>query len=149
MSDIKNMLVGVSLPFFKIMRNHESFREDMTTSEFISKIVKPDTKERKCAYFELFAGKKDEKGRLYVAPATAFVSHAWKYKFMQCFDVLEHHDDPDAYFSLDLFTNNQHDTQNVDHNEWVTTFQQSIASIGMVLVVMSPWNDPVPLTRVS
>ena len=32
---------------------------------------------------------------------------------------------------------------------WTTTFKESIAEIGTTLLVLSPWNDPVPLTRAS
>ncbi|EGD75356.1 mbre TPR repeat protein [Salpingoeca rosetta] len=31
--------------------------------------------------------------------------------------------------------------------QWSTTFKQSIANIGHVLLVLMPWRDPVPLTR--
>ena len=141
--------LGVSLPFLKLMRNHPRFREEMTTTDFCNEIAMPDTKERKCAYIELYAGKKDEKGRLYVAPATAFVSHAWKYKFVLPYDVMEHHDDPNAYFWFDVFINNQHTATSNTFKWWKTTFQQAIAKIGTVLLVMSPWNAPIPLTRVS
>ena len=141
--------LGVSLPFLKLMRNHPRFREEMTTTDFCNEIAMPDTKEQKCAYIELFAGKKDERGRLYVAPATAFVSHAWKYKFVLPYDVMEHHDDPNAYFWFDVFINNQHTATSNTFEWWKTTFQQAIAKIGTVLLVMSPWNAPIPLSRVS
>ena len=141
--------LGVSLPFLKLMRNHPRFREEMTTTDFCNEIAMPDTKERKCAYIELFAGKRDEKGRLYIAPATAFVSHAWKYKFVLPYDVMEHHDDPDAYFWFDVFINNQHTATTNTFEWWKTTFQQAIVKIGTVLLVMSPWNAPIPLSRVS
>ena len=41
----------------------------------------------------------------WVAPATAFVSHAWKKKFVVPYDVMEHHDN--AYFWFDVFINNE------------------------------------------
>ena len=141
--------LGVSLPFLKLMRNDPRFREEMTTTDFCNEIAMPDTKERKCAYIELYAGKRDEKGRLYIAPATAFVSHAWKYKFVLPYDVMEKHDDPNAYFWFDVFINNQHTATANTFEWWKTTFQQAIAKIGTVLLVMSPWNAPIPLSRVS
>ena len=141
--------LGVSLPFLKLMRNHPRFCEEMTTTDFCNEIAMPDTKERKCAYIELFAGKRDEKGRLYVAPATAFVSHAWQYFFLLPYDVMEHHDDPNAYFWFDVFINNQHTATSNTFEWWKTTFQQAIGKIGTVLLVMSPWNAPIPLSRVS
>ena len=54
---------------------------------------------------------------------------------------------PGAYFWFDLYINNQHGTESVPQEWWSTTFKQSIKSIGSVLLVMSPWNNPTPLTR--
>ena len=31
---------------------------------------------------------------------------------------------------------------------WQTTFRDSIAAIGRVVLVLAPWSDPIPLTRV-
>jgi hypothetical protein len=64
-------------------------------------------------------------------------------------DVLEQHaeDDPEAYFWFDLFINKQHDTQSIPQSWWKTTFMESIRAIGAVLLVLSPWDNPVPVTR--
>ena len=54
-----------------------------TTTNVCNAIVKPKTLDRKCAYIELIKDVNDTDGKPFVAPATVFVSHAWKYKFSE------------------------------------------------------------------
>ena len=49
-------------------------------------------------------------GKPFVATATVYISHAWRYSFCEVVvDVMEGHakDNPDSYFWFDLFTNDQ------------------------------------------
>lgn len=48
---------------------------------------------------------------------------------------------------FDAFCNNQHDISSKLFEWFCSTFKDSIASIGTVLQVMTPWNDPMPLKR--
>ena len=63
--------------------------------------------------------------------------------------VLEQHveKDLDAYFWFDLFTNNHNKVANKDFQWFSDTFRDSIRVIGHVLLVMSPWNNPLPISR--
>ena len=102
---------GVSYTFLEdVVTRDPRFREGMDTTAIKKEMVMPDTAVRKCAYVDLYEGKRDSKGRLYVAPATAFVSHAWMYDFKIPLDVMKthHNENPDAYFWYDVFINNQH-----------------------------------------
>jgi hypothetical protein len=45
-------------------------------------------------------------------------------------------------------TNNQHQATSHPFEWWCTTFRESIKAIGSVLLVMTPWDNPIPLTRV-
>lgn len=86
----------------------------------------------------------------YVSSATVFVSHAWRYSFYDVVvDVMEQHakEHPETYFWFDLFTNNQNEVYNKDYDWFSTTFSKSIGDIGQVLLVLSPWNDPIPIRR--
>ena len=79
-----------------------------------------------------------------------FVSHAWKYAF---YDVvvaaMEQYasKDSDAYFWFDLFTNDQNKVAEKDFNWFSDTFRNSIKNIGKVLLILSPWDDPMPIKR--
>ena len=49
---------------------------------------------------------------------------------------------------FDLFSNNQHDLDKPPPFEWwCDTFMNAIKDIGFVIMVMSPWTDPLILTR--
>lgn len=109
----------------------------------------PLTNVEKSSYLDLIRDEIDEQGKPYVAPATVFISHAWKYKIAEPLDVMLEHGEknPDAYFWFDLFTNNQHRASQLPQEWWKTTFRTAIGDIGAVTLVMSPWNDPIPITR--
>ncbi len=49
---------------------------------------------------------------------------------------------------FDVFCVNQHSRADKDFNNWwSTTFQGAIKQFGRTVMVLSPWQDPVPLTR--
>ena len=48
---------------------------------------------------------------------------------------------------FDLFSNNQHNTSGRGFDWWSTTFKSAIEQFGHTVMVLSPWNDPIPLTR--
>jgi pentatricopeptide repeat protein len=59
-------------------------------------------------------------------------------------------EDPDTeqYFWLDIFCRNLFvDSQDRPFEWWCSTFKDNIAAIGTVLLVMTPWYAPIPLTR--
>ena len=78
------------------------------------------------------------------------MSHAWSYKFLTVVvDCLVQYEaeHPSTYFWFDLFINNQNTAANLPQEWWKTTFRKSIKNIGAVMLVMSPWKDPIPTTR--
>ena len=146
---MSSVTLGVSFSFLEIIIKDKRYNAGLTTSQIIDLIVKPDTERRKCSYIDLYAGKRDAQGHLYIAPATAFVSHAWKYLFSIPIDVVRthHKKNPSAYFWFDIFVMNQH-SDDLKSSEWLrNTFNTTIVNTGTVLVCMSPWNDPVVLQR--
>ena len=55
---------------------------------------------------------------------------------------------PTPLSRFDLVCNAQHGTVDRPFEWWQTTFRDSIAAIGRVVLVLAPWSDPIPLTRV-
>ena len=87
-----------------------------------------------------------------VADATHFVSHAWKYRFhdfVSALETFEAQNDAshDRFYWFDVLCVNQHMSQQLPQEWWSSTFRDAIQKMGHTLVVLSPWNQPVPLTR--
>jgi hypothetical protein len=88
-----------------------------------------------------------------VRKANVFVSHAWKYKFLDVVDALKSHfnasEEMDSVVIwFDLFSNNQNSTEDIPFEWWCGTFHHSIKRIGRTVAVFLPWENPIPLTRV-
>ena len=89
-------------------------------------------------------------GVAFVSSATVFVSHAWRYTFYSVVvDVMEQYaaEHPNAYFWFDLFSNDQNEVASKDFDWFSSTFRNSIRGIGEVLLVLSPWDKPMPICR--
>ncbi|EGD76484.1 tetratricopeptide TPR_2 repeat protein [Salpingoeca rosetta] len=128
---------------------------EMTTEDACKQLVVPRTRQDNCAYVDLL---RKQSSHEHVNKATVFVSHAWRYKIADVLNVLlefaeeqraSKEDGQPVFFWFDLFMNNQNAnvTANLPQEWWSTTFKESIANIGRVLLVLMPWRDPVPLTR--
>lgn len=124
--------------------------------------IAKQTAESKCSFIVwcLTNGfTKDKKGHPLFAPVTTFVSHAWKGSFIalrnsiidHCKFLSQQAKDPDVTpaFFLDIFVVNQHTPP------WKETpvvgmdyaLKQPIELSLKTLLVMSPFEDPVPLKR--
>ena len=123
--------------------------QSFTTTDVCVNIVIPHTLPKKCAFINLFEGQTDASGKPYLGKASVFVSHAWKYCFSDPVDVMEQYEAEHSgtYYWFDLFINNQNIASNLPQEWWKTTFRTSIKSIGAVLLVLAPWNNPIPITR--
>ena len=97
------------------------------------------------------------------------MSHAWSYPFADLLAALEAHAEQDtemAYFWVgasscaclaeqpadaatpaDLFVANQHSTTQRPQEWWSGEFRESVVDIGCTVLVLQPWDAPVPLTR--
>ena len=84
--------------------------EGLTTTEVCDQYIKPLTEQSKSSYCDLL--KHQNHGA--VGQATVFISHAWRYKFLNVVSALLYHlrDEPDKVIWFDLFSNNQHRAQN-------------------------------------
>ncbi|EGD74241.1 mbre TPR repeat protein [Salpingoeca rosetta] len=133
--------------------------DHVTTADACIKPVMHRTRETQCSVVDLLRSTNPEE----VRPATVFVSHAWQYKIVDVLTTMleyaeaedEKHKNEDdgtkkeTFFWFDLFCINQHPSHrtSLTQEQIGTTFKEAIASIGQVLLVLTPWSDPVPLTR--
>lgn len=117
----------------------------LTTTEVCQQFVMPATAEAKLSFCQLLTCE----GSDVVAPAEVFISHAWKYQFLDVIDALLFHfrDKPEIVIWFDLFSNNQHLAPDLDFHWWSNTFKSAIAKFSYTVMVFAPWNDPIPLTR--
>jgi hypothetical protein len=140
----------VSAAFLRdFAEEHRQTIAGLTTEEVCEKIVKVLTNTARCSYLQLLHSNPDAIARSYFGKAIVFISHAWKYDFQDVLAVMLAHAEknPNTFFWFDVFCNNQHEAVNYRFEWWSTTFKQNIESIGKVLLVIAPWNDPLPLRR--
>jgi len=98
----------------------------------------------------LEVGAKDANGVPFVAEATVFLSHAWRYYAKDSFAAMEAYaqrQDHETYFWYDIFTNDQHDALKLPQLWWRDAFMMGVKHIGHTLLLLSPWHDPAPLKR--
>ena len=119
--------------------------EGLTTTEVNEKHVKLMTAPFQSSFCDMLTRQQQPA----VGVATVFISHAWKYVFLEVIDALLHHfiDKPSTIIWFDLFSNNQHKAVDLDFYWWSTTFKSAIEQFGHTVMVFAPWNDPIPLTR--
>ena len=160
----------------------KSLLQGMTTTEVNNEALMPLTFAYKTSYCGLLDRQKAEQHEIYNKNLTmdmistceekeskenkpcAFISHAWKYQFLDVMDAIKDHfncdnemtdlslpsdsvDESQVIIWLDLFTNNQHLAPDLDFHWWSTTFKTAIQNIGRTVMVLSPWENPVPFTR--
>merc|ERR1711991_317115 len=117
----------------------------LTTTDVCNMFLKELTAAKAQSYVEYLT----ERNSPDVGMATAFIFHAWKYNFLDVVDALQYHfsSEPDVYIWFDLFSNNQHKTSSLPFKWWSETFLNAIGKLGRVVMVLSPWNNPIPFTR--
>ncbi|KAF0696869.1 Aste57867_12402 [Aphanomyces stellatus] len=149
--------LGLTIGFFQHFVAQQGGREafqGLSTATVCKRYVIPYTAATRLSLVE-HVHRIHPRGRDYVKPATWFVSHAWSYMFLDVVDALsefmdEQSDDGDAtavWFCT--FNNNQHDVEGQfqPFEFWVDSFQTALVSIGKLVMVLSPWNNPATLTR--
>lgn len=140
---------GIKLSALRaFITNDDKGLEGLTTTDVCTKIVSPATLERRCSYIEL---QKALGNNHIIGKPAMFVSHAWRYEFVRVVEALEAHvqsdDNQDPFVWFDLCGNSQHDTSDRPMEWWKTTFLEAIRDIGRTVMIMEPWEDPIPLTR--
>jgi len=139
---------GIRLSFlaeFVLLCGGPAALQGLTTTDVNEKFVKPMTAATQQSFCEMLRSQSSPN----VALAHTFISHAWKYEFLDVVDALQFHfqDSPDVVIWFDLFSNNQHKAVDLDFNWWSSTFKEAIRDFKHTVMVMAPWNNPIPLTR--
>jgi hypothetical protein len=117
--------------------------EDVTTKMFCEQVILPETEQLKCSLVELFRNITPSA----VGQPVGFISHAWQYTFRSLIEAMVNYFGKDAYVWLDFVCCNQHKAPNYPFEWWDGTFKSAISSIGKTVMVVDPWDNPIPLTR--
>ena len=125
--------------------NQKAF-ENFTTTDVCELILKPIVRDEQCSYCEYLENHGE---RHLVGVASVFISHAWKYTFVEVISALEYHfrNEPDIFIWFDLVSNNQIQAPNLSFEWWSNTFKSAIEDFGRVVLILSPFDKPVVLTR--
>ena len=119
--------------------------EGKTTTEVCEMFVTPATMSSQASYCDMMVSR----GHASVGPASVFISHAWKYKFLDVVSALKYpfRKQPGIVVWFDLFSNNQHKAVSLDFQWWCGVFMSAISDFKHVVMILSPWGDPISLTR--
>ena len=151
---------GVSLALLLKMKAM-AVEKEWTTNDLSENFIKPETKPMQCSFEEFMRVKHTDTAHpilglkyseCFMEEATVFVSHAWKYKFgelitaVETFTTEQAKTKPWSYW-VDAFVNDQWNAPNLPYEWWSGTFSSAIGEIGHTMLVLSPWDGPIPLTR--
>eukprot|EP00808_Paulinella_micropora_P004758 g12825.t1 len=148
--------LGVSVAFLlKFTEKHQKSGKLLPTDsskDVVEKIIKLETGKAKCSFVDHLAASKDELESKAVQQATHFLSHAWSYIFTDVVAAVRARwpspqEQTNVFLWFDLFTINQHGTDNIPGAFWFDAFEANVARIGHTILIQSPWTNPVPLTR--
>jgi tetratricopeptide (TPR) repeat protein len=121
-----------------------------TTSEVNDAFLKPLTK---CSELSLCDQLITQPYKGLIAEANVFISHAWKYKFLDVMEAVElfvKHEGrraDETVIWFDMYSNSQHQTGDRPFEWWRGVFINAIKKLGMVLMILDPWDKPITLTR--
>lgn len=119
--------------------------QGMTTTDVNTNFLKPATIDMKSSYCDLLRSNSPES----VGVASVFISHAWRFRFLDVVEALHFHfgENNDVILWFDLFSNNQWSAPDLDFTWWSTTFKSAIEQFGHTVLILSPWDNPIPLGR--
>jgi len=113
----------------------------------LAALVRPETDKCKCSLAELWRDKVCGNKKAF-GGVTVFISHAWRNRFGALVEAISSWEREDksregAYYFFDIFAINQHDP-------WsdLKCIEDLIANSKALLLVLSPLNNPIPLSRV-
>lgn len=154
---------GVTLALLQRLRDIVAHTNpEWTTTEVCVNLIKPWTEDKRCSLASLlksdYTNKEHPDLQLTYdqscgSHANMFCSHAWRYKFCHVVESLETFilndvkSTGNAIVWFDLAINDQWNASSLPFEWWCETFQNSIKEIGHTVLVLSPWSDPIPLTR--
>ncbi|OQS02804.1 mbre TPR repeat protein [Thraustotheca clavata] len=144
--------LGIKLSYFHrfiaLHGGREAF-QGLTTAQVCFQYVVPYTEPSQLSLVDHV--RLNTQDRDFVQIANWYVSHAWIYLFLETIESLESFfkrmniEDPVVWFCV--FNNNQHQVDEHPFEWWQSTFKDSLAAIGNVVMIMHPWKNPITLTR--
>ena len=116
--------LGVKLKVFLQFVDDNGGRNAFLSGPTGKEPLKPITSVKGQSYCELLA----EQNSPDIGEASHFISHAWKFSFMDVVDALQHHfsHESDVYLWFDLFSNNQYSASILLFEWWKDTFMTAI-----------------------
>eukprot|EP01046_Picozoa_sp_COSAG06_P001616 COSAG06_NODE_54_length_27948_cov_234.398671_17_plen_882_part_00 len=135
----------------RFVAEHASELRGKTTSDVSNEILKSRTLDDRIAYVDLLRSEVMDDGSPAVAKANCFVSHAWSTDFLDLAECVinwaKANAEPTPYVWLDVFAVNQHQGE-MSSEWWDKTFRAAVRELGHTLLVLTPWNKPVAISRV-
>eukprot|EP00736_Rhodelphis_marinus_P006813 Rmarinus@m.20934 len=97
-----------------------------------------------CSYCSLLKSQ----GQDGVGRGNVYVSHAWDFEFLEVLDSLKHAltDNDQTFIWFDLFSVDWSSSSDPTIN-WCDILSSIIASVDKFVLVLAPWDDPLPLSR--
>ncbi|KAJ3044015.1 Kinesin light chain 3 [Rhizophlyctis rosea] len=146
-------LLGVHLSYFDTFISECGGREkllDFTTAQVCDVFIKPSTQSSQslCDSLALAPSTAEIVGR-----ATWFISHCWQYTFLDVVDAIttffndQETAETEPIVWFDLFSLPQHGRSKIAADWLQTTFMDTISAVHNVLMILTPWNAPITLTR--
>jgi tetratricopeptide (TPR) repeat protein len=159
---------GISLLLLQKLRHHillsSPLYDHWTTDDVCKQLILPWTANEKCSFVTLLERYHQTIPHPILGitfsevchpKAHIFISHAWKYKFLDVVAALEtyyqtntsNHRIENTFLWFDLVVNDQWGAVILPQIWWKTVFMEAIESIGHTLMITIPWKDPITLTR--
>ena len=147
------MLQGVGLPYLSWLRSTlGASLGRMTTSQFCQMYVRPFTWRNRGSVIEQLMARGET--AQHVGDATWFISHTWSNAFADTLDAVllffeGRAEAASAKVWFDVMVTSQHGSTEPSKPSsfWMSTFKDSIARIGGLLLVVDVWNNPTALRR--
>lgn len=119
--------------------------EGVTTTDLCEYFVKPATSRSQSSYCDILHAMNHPA----VGTPNVFISHAWKFFFLDVVAILRHHfrDEPAITIWFDVFSCNQHNPIDVS-SAWLNeSFKKGIGNIGRTILVLGSLEHPLSLQR--
>ena len=147
------VLQGVGLPYLSWLRSTlGASLGRMTTSQFCQMYVRPFTWRNRGSVLEQLVTRVET--AQHVGDATWFISHTWSNAFADTLDAVllffeGRADAASAKVWFDVMVTSQHGGTGPSKPSswWMSTFKDSIARIGGLLLVVDAWDNPTALRR--
>ncbi|KAJ3034816.1 Kinesin light chain 3 [Rhizophlyctis rosea] len=143
-------LIGVSVAYFDTFIAECGGRDrltNLTTAQVCNDFIIPRTQSAQSLCSRL-----STEAPSIIGPATWFISHSWQYEFLDTVDALtsyfqEEEDTETIIVWFDLFSLPQHGRSKISPDWLQYTFKTVISTIGNLLMILTPWDNPITLTR--